>query len=156
MARPTKWRKIEYIPAISYFVPSEKEASEVSENDLKLEELEAIRLKDLLGLEQEECAKRMEVSRSTFQRILLSAREKVADSLINGKIIRIEGGNFTRNICPIKCDNCGKEWKESFENIEFIIRDKYACPECGSDNIICKDNHKDKFCQANCWQHKEG
>ena len=90
MARPTKWRKIEHIPAIPYFVPSESDVAELPENILKLEELEAIRLKDLEGLEQGECAERMEVSRPTFQRILLSAREKVADSLINGKMIRIE------------------------------------------------------------------
>ena len=78
MARPTKWRKIEHIPAIPYFVPSETEVAELPENILKLEELEAIRLKDLEGLEQGECAERMEISRPTFQRILLSAREKVA------------------------------------------------------------------------------
>ena len=53
MARPTKWRKIEHIPAIPYFVPSETDVEELPENILKLEELEAIRLKDLEGLEQE-------------------------------------------------------------------------------------------------------
>lgn len=87
---------------------------EVPENILKLEELEAIRLKDLEGLEQDECADRMEVSRPTFQRILLVARGKVADSLINGKGICIEGGNFTRNICPVLCMDCGKEWKGEY------------------------------------------
>ncbi len=154
MARPTKWRKIEHIPAIPYFVPSESDVAELPENNLKLEELEAIRLKDLEGLEQGECAERMEVSRPTFQRILLSAREKVADSLINGKMIRIEGGNFTRNICPIQCKDCGKEWKESFENLEAIKSGKYACPDCGSVNVICEDNCKDKFCHKNCWRHR--
>ena len=99
MARPTKWRKIENVPAVLYFVPSDKEIPEVSENILKLEELEAIRLNDLEGLEQGECADKMEVSRQTFQRILLSARETIADCLINGKTIHIEGGNYTQNIC---------------------------------------------------------
>ena len=84
MARPTKWRKIENIPAVPYFIPSDKDIPEVDSNTLKLEELEAIRLKDLEGMEQGECAVRMEVSRPTFQRILISAREKIADSLING------------------------------------------------------------------------
>ena len=109
MARPTKWRKIENIPAIAYFIPSNKEIVEISENILKLEELEAIRLKDLEGLEQSECADKMEVSRPTFQRILLSARGKIADSLVNGKTIHIEGGNFTQNICSVRCLDCGKE-----------------------------------------------
>ena len=103
MARPTKWRKIENIPSVLNFVPSEKE-TEGPKNILKMEELEAIRLKDLEGLEQGECAEKMEVSRPTFQRILISAREKIADSPIHGKAIMVEGGNFTRNICPVKCD----------------------------------------------------
>lgn len=84
MVRPTKWRKIENIPGISYFIPTEKTSGELPENILKLEELEAIRLKDLEGLEQEECAEKMEVSRPTFQRILLSAREKVAGGGFGG------------------------------------------------------------------------
>jgi predicted DNA-binding protein (UPF0251 family) len=62
MARPTKLRKIDYILAIPYFIPSETDVAELPENVLKLEELEAMRLKDLEGLEQEECVKRMEVS----------------------------------------------------------------------------------------------
>lgn len=153
MARPTKWRKIEHIPTMPYFVPTEQGVDELAENIIKLEELEAIRLKDLEGLEQAECAKLMEVSRPTFQRILLSAREKIADSLINGKMVHVEGGNFTRNICPIRCGNCGGEWKESFENIEAIKNGKYICPKCGSDQIKCRDACKDKFCKKNCCRH---
>lgn len=153
MARPTKWRKIENVPTVPYFVPSEVDIAEVPENILKLEELEAIRLKDLEGLEQEECAAKMEVSRPTFQRILISAREKIADSLINGKIIHIEGGNFTRNICPVKCDDCGKEWTESFEKLEEIKNGEYSCPACGSKKIACGQNCKAKFCHKNCWRH---
>ena len=62
MARPTKWRKIDNIPTIPYFVPSDEDISEVPKNIILLEELEAIRLKDLEGLQQEECAERMQVS----------------------------------------------------------------------------------------------
>ncbi|MCI1930317.1 MAG: DUF134 domain-containing protein [Clostridia bacterium] len=153
MARPTKWRKIENIPTIPYFVPSDKCVDEIPENILKLEELEAIRLKDLEGLEQSECAEKMQVSRPTFQRILLSAREKVADSLVNGKTIHIEGGNFTRHICPVKCMDCGKEWMESYENLESIKNGDYSCPECGSTKIACEQTCKGKFCRRNCWRH---
>lgn len=155
MARPTKWRKIENIPSIPYFVPSETDIMEVPENILKLEELEAIRLKDLEGLEQGECAEKMEVSRPTFQRILLSAREKIADSLINGKTIHVEGGNFTRNICPVKCLDCGKEWMESFENFETVKNGEYACPSCGSKKTTCGKNCKGKFCRRNCWRFEK-
>lgn len=153
VARPTKWRKIENVPLIPYFVPSDKDSGEIPENILKLEELEAIRLKDLEGLEQSECAVKMEVSRPTFQRILLSAREKVADSLVNGKAIRIEGGNFTRNICPVRCLDCGKEWMESFENMESIKSGNYACPSCGLTKIVCTRNGKGHFCRGHCRRH---
>lgn len=152
MARPTKWRKIENIPTIPYFIPSETDVDELPENILKLEELEAIRLKDLEGLEQGECAEKMEVSRPTFQRILSSAREKIADSLVNGKTIHIEGGNFTRNICPVRCLNCGKEWMESYENLESIKSGEYSCPSCGSKNVTCGQSCKGKFCRRHCWR----
>ena len=153
MARPTKWRKIENVPAIAYFVPSDKEIAEVSENILKLEELEAIRLKDLEGLEQGECADKMEVSRPTFQRILLSARETIADCLVNGKTIHIEGGNFTQNICPVRCLACGKEWLESLENLEANNGGNYVCPACGSKKVTCGQTCKGKFGRGNCWRH---
>ena len=80
LARPTKWRKVEFIPNIQYFAPSDIDTASLQENILRIEELEAIRLKDLEGMEQEECADKMEVSRQTFQRILNAAREKIADS----------------------------------------------------------------------------
>ena len=153
MARPTKWRKIENIPSVPYFIPSDKDIPELDKNILKLEELEAIRLKDLEGMEQEECAARMEVSRPTFQRILISAREKIADSLINGKSILIEGGNFTLNICPVKCSNCGNEWLESYENLEAIKSGEYACPNCGSHQVLCGQNCKGRACRRNCRRH---
>lgn len=152
VARPTKWRKIEHIPTVPYFVPAEKEMEGVAENILKLEELEAIRLKDLEGLEQSECAEKMEVSRPTFQRILLAAREKIADSLVNGKMIHVEGGNFTRQICPVRCLDCGKEWTESYENLESIKNGEYICPACGSQKIVCSQNCKGKFCRGHCWR----
>ena len=153
MARPIKWRKIENVPSIAYFVPSDKEISNVAESILKLEELEAIRLKDLEGLEQGDCADKMEVSRPTFQRILLSAREKIADSLVNGKTIHIEGGNFTQNICPFRCIDCAKEWLESIENLEAIDVGGYVCPACGSKNVICGQTCKGKFRRGNCRRH---
>lgn len=155
MARPTKWRKIEHVPAIPYFVPSQDAAEGMPENILKLEELEAIRLKDLEGLEQEECAERMQVSRPTFQRILLASREKVADSLINGKMLHVEGGNYTRNICHVRCEVCGKVWEESYENLELSEDGDCVCPDCGSDRIACDCPCKGKFCGKNCCRYKK-
>lgn len=153
LARPIKWRKVEFIPDIQYFTPSNIDTCKLQENILRIEELEAIRLKDLEGLEQEDCADKMEVSRQTFQRILNTAREKIADSLINGKAIRIEGGNFTRNICPVRCLDCNKEWNESYENFEKVIKGEYNCPDCKSKRITCARREKKKFCKRNCCGH---
>ena len=150
MARPTKWRKIENIPTVQNFIPSASKNNDMQGNVLLLEELEAIRLKDLEGLEQEECATRMEVSRPTFQRILTVGRQKVADSLIYGKSIFIDGGNYTRNICPIKCLDCGKERLESFENMESVRSGSYVCTECGSVNVTCNNIENSGFCHRNC------
>ena len=62
----------------------------LEEVNLSMEEMEAIRLKDFLGLEQIEAAKKMKTSQSTFQRILISARKKIAQSLIKGQALKIE------------------------------------------------------------------
>ena len=94
MPRPCKRRRIRGSPNFSYFKPSGIRKMDLQELILSLEELESLRLQDFLNLEQEESAKRMEVSQSTFSRILSSARKKVSDALINGKAIRIEGGNY--------------------------------------------------------------
>jgi len=67
----------------------------LGEVTLTVDEFEAVRLKDLEGLAQEDGAKRMGISQPTFHRTLVSARRKIADALINGKVIRIEGGNYT-------------------------------------------------------------
>lgn len=152
LARPVKWRKVEFIPNIQYFAPSDVDGDILQENVIRIEELEAIRLKDLEGLEQEECAERMEISRQTFQRILNAAREKVADSLVNGKAIRIEGGNYTRNICPVKCLDCGRQWDESYENFEKILNGEFNCPGCNSKRIVCSRGEKKMFCRRNCWR----
>lgn len=149
LARPVKWRRVEFLPSVNKFIPLTQNGRPIGENTLHIEELEAIRLKDLEGLEQEECAKKMEVSRQTFQRILNNARLKIADSLIKGKTVKIEGGNFTFNICNIKCNNCGNQWEESFENLKNTI----VCPECDSKNIVCIQNNNKSFCRRNCHRH---
>lgn len=153
VARPTKWRKVEFIPKVQYFAPSDTHMNTMQENVLYVEELEAIRLKDVVGMEQEDCAKSMEISRQTFQRVLNAARQKIADSLVNGKAIRIEGGNYTRNICLVKCLDCGKQWNESYENFEKVLKGELNCPVCNSNSIVCSGNEKKKFCRRNCWRH---
>jgi predicted DNA-binding protein (UPF0251 family)/predicted Fe-Mo cluster-binding NifX family protein len=82
------------MPGVTYFKPVGIPLRFLEENCLSLEEMEAIRLHDLEHLEQVECARQMNISRPTYQRVLASARRKIADSLLAGKALRIEGGNY--------------------------------------------------------------
>jgi predicted DNA-binding protein (UPF0251 family) len=94
MPRPPKCRRVAFLPEANYFKPAGIPLRLLDEVILSIEEAEAIRLKDLEGMEQEKGAEKMNISRPTFQRVLASARQKIADALLNGKAIRIEGGNF--------------------------------------------------------------
>ncbi|MGB9836997.1 MAG: DUF134 domain-containing protein [Candidatus Saccharicenans sp.] len=92
MPRPFCPRRIGWKPGISRFFPEGGQFDSAEIITLKLDELEAIRLADLDGLYQEEAAEKMGVSRPTFARILESARRKVAEALVKGKGLVIEGG----------------------------------------------------------------
>jgi len=156
VARPVKWRKIDNLPTVSRFIPSGGASDGGAENILKIEELEALRLKDLEGLEQEACALRMEVSRPTFQRILTAAREKVADSLIHGKALQIEGGHFTQNLCAVRCSMCGREWTEPFELMGCIPQGVVTCPDCGTSVAACRPEGGKRCCQRGQCKYHSG
>lgn len=94
MPRPRLCRRVQFNPNVTYFKPRGIPLRELEEVILHVDEYEAVRLKDLEGLEQEECAKKMNISQPTFHRLVLSARKKIADAIVNGKAIKIEGGNF--------------------------------------------------------------
>jgi predicted DNA-binding protein (UPF0251 family) len=132
MPRPRKFRRVEHLPGVTYFKPAGIPLRVLEEVHLSVEEAEAIRLKDMEGLEQEECAGRMSVSRSTFQRILSSGRQKIAEALLGGKAIRIEGGRFEIAGQRYKCLN-GHEWEVPFEEIAGTPPE--LCPECDTSKI---------------------
>ncbi len=92
--RPRCLRNVSEIPGVNYFKPRGIPLRNLETVILTVEELEAIRLVDWTGLEHEEAAEKMNVSRKTLWRDLKSARKKVSDALINGKAIEIKGGNF--------------------------------------------------------------
>jgi len=83
MPRPQKCRRVEFLPDVTYFKPAGVPMRLLDEVILSVEEAEALRLKDLEGLEQSECAERMNISRPTFQRVLAAARQKMADALLH-------------------------------------------------------------------------
>jgi len=105
-------------PNIVYFKPAGIPLRDLDEVCLLIDEFEAIRLKDLEGLDQEQGAVSMGVSRPTFQRILSSARHKIAQALVGGKALRIEGGRYRIN------DRINQQ--DSSDGKESIM--KYAIP----------------------------
>ncbi len=87
-------RRIGFRPEATYFKPAGIPLRMLDETGITFEELEAIRLKDTLGMDQSTAAKEMRVSQPTFNRTLMEARKKIAGALVEGKAIRIEGGTF--------------------------------------------------------------
>jgi predicted DNA-binding protein (UPF0251 family) len=132
MSRPPKCRRVAFFPPATYLKPAGIPLRALEEVRLSVEEAEAIRLKDLEGLEQEPGAEKMNISRPTFQRVLASGRQKIADALLNGKAIRIEGGNFEMSPVRFKCAS-GHEWEVPFE--EMISTPPRPCPACNSPPI---------------------
>ncbi|MEX0918524.1 MAG: DUF134 domain-containing protein [Candidatus Paceibacterota bacterium] len=90
MPRPRLYRQINFRPSARYFKPRGIPLRLLSEVDLSLEEMEALRLKNIEGLDQGAAAEKMKTSQSTFQRILTMAYQKITDALVNGKAIRID------------------------------------------------------------------
>lgn len=91
--RPKKYRLVKYDPKVVQFSPRGR-PGRPDEADLSLDELEAIRLIDFMGLCQKEAAKSMRISQQTFSRILKKARKEVANAIVLGKIIKIHGGRY--------------------------------------------------------------
>ncbi len=94
MPRTTKCRKICCFPDYYSFVPEEADAEKMETVLMSLDEYETIRLLDHEGLNQEECALRMGVARTTVTAIYESARKKLVGAVVEGKRLRIAGGNI--------------------------------------------------------------
>jgi predicted DNA-binding protein (UPF0251 family) len=133
MPRPRLCRRVGFQPNVTYFKPAGIRMVDLEESILTVDEFEAVRLKDLLGLEQETAAKKMGISQPTFHRLVLCARKKIADAIVNGKAIKIEGGNFKMvdvSKRKFRCYNCGYEWELSYGTGK-----PEECPKCKSKNI---------------------
>lgn len=110
MPRPTCPRRVGFTPSTTYFKPAGTPMGVLEEVLLGHDEVEAIRLKNLVGLSQEQAASQMGVSQPTFHRLLVSAHEKLTDAVVNGKALRIEGGNVTAS--DVSVGPC--EWKNGW------------------------------------------
>ncbi len=94
MPRPKKCRMVDAAPGVRFFKPQGIPARELEEVYLSLDGYEALRLADREGLRHDEAARRMQVSRQTFGRILSAAHKAVADAIVEGLVLRIEGGEY--------------------------------------------------------------
>lgn len=123
-------RTVHTPPLFSEFKPIGIQVQQLQQAQLTLDEFEALRLADYLGLSHAECADEMGVSRPTFTRLIEKSRKKIADFIVEGRLLLIEGGNvhFRNNI--IKCRACGQMFKMPIGN------EIKECPSCHSTDLI--------------------
>lgn len=129
MTRPKKMRSVQQPPPFASFKPTGVRRARLEALELELDEFEAIRLADYEGLDQEEAAERMGISRSTFSRLVDKARRSVATFLVEGRHLRIDGGevHFQGNL--VRCTLCGRRFEVELD------RELARCPECGSADL---------------------
>ncbi len=131
MPRPQRCRRIGLLPRHSFFKPVGLPGGDLGEVGLSVDEFEALRLADHEGLYQEQAAQCMGVSRQTFGRILESARNKVARALVEGLILKIEGGVFeVAETRTFECAECKNVW-----DLLFGGGRPDGCPKCQSKNF---------------------
>ena len=128
MPRPPKFKCVWAEPLAQVFKPRGIPARALEALELQLDELEALRLADLEGLYHDAAAERLGVSRATFGRLIARARGKVADALVNGKMLVMKGGPVVmmtqRNFV---CAECGERFA-----VPHGAPRPAACPACGS------------------------
>jgi len=131
MGRPKNCRRVGFLPDTKYFKPRGIPLDLLEEIILTVDECEAIRLADFEGLYQEQAAEKMAVSRQTFGRIIESAHKKVAEALIKGKALKIEGGEIDMSdMRKFRCSDCQHSWELAYRS-----GGPAHCPFCKSGNI---------------------
>lgn len=131
MVRPRRIRRIFFQPNVTYFKPIGIPLAELKEVVLSFDELESIRLVDLESIEQLKAGEKMKISQSTLSRLLKQGRKKLANAIIHGQAIKIQGGNFEMEMKDndsLEGENInrrGGRFKENKQN-GFCI-----CPKCG-------------------------
>ncbi len=144
MPRPRCKRIVWGEPDYMLFKPIGVPASQLDEVVMTVDELEALRLADFMGLYHDEAAGQMKVSRQTFGRIIESARKKTARTLIEGKVLRIEGGTVeVTEKRTFMCDRCSHTW----EAPHGAGRPE-GCPLCTCTNIHRSQDQRDALIKA--------
>jgi predicted DNA-binding protein (UPF0251 family) len=128
--RPRIPRWVVSEPSLSFYKPRGVPLRDLEVVILGVEEFEALRLSDYEGLYQEVAAREMNISRQTFGRTLDEAHRKVAEAILFGKALRIEGGNFVLVNRIFECCGCGWVWEVPYGSPRPSV-----CPRCGDDNL---------------------
>lgn len=139
MPRRKQFRKVSKEPLISIFKPAGIPAKELDEIFITVDEFEAVRLADFEGMNQREASDVMHVSQPTFNRILTSARKKIAETIVRGIVLRIEGGEYV-----LPCDVRVFECKRCGTTIDAPLGEPRpkTCPQCDSDILYRKKQLK--------------
>ncbi len=130
MPRRKRHRLVTREPHVSVYKPAGIPTRELEEILITIAEFEALRLADFEGLSQRDASTAMEISQPTFNRVLSSARHKVAGGLVQGYVLRIEGGQYrlADGTGILECLDCGASVDMSSEN-------KSTCKKCGSTRL---------------------
>ena len=149
VARPVIKKIVNTLPLYAYFKPQGIPMTNLKIETLSFEEIEALKLKDVENMDQETAAEKMGISRSTFQRIVKSARYKLVKSVIEGKALKVEGGNYIPSDKVIK-KQCLKGKHHYYVRKDDLISQeqnfksisKIKCPECGERIINYEKDFK--------------
>lgn len=160
MPRPKCCRRVAALPVACIFKPAGAAGEQLPTVLLTVDEFEALRLADYEGFYQEQAAERMHVSRQTFGRIVESARKKVAQVLVEGCALHIEGGKVEMaEMRSFVCADCGSVW-----NIPVTAGQPAECPACKSKSVspaeevtaVAGGRHGQCCCQGGGGRHGHG
>lgn len=129
MREPYRKRRINEPPRFNNFKPSGVPRRFLKQIDLTIDEYEALRLTDYLQLEHLKASESMNISRPTFTRLIEKARHKVAQAIVDGRELIIEGGNIDFVNTIHRCIECGEIKLQPFSE------ENKKCPDCGSSNV---------------------
>jgi predicted DNA-binding protein (UPF0251 family)/DNA-directed RNA polymerase subunit RPC12/RpoP len=130
MPRKKLHRRVTREPPVSVYKPAGIPAKDLEEILITIDEFEAIKLSDFEGLSQRDASAVMHISQPTFNRVLASARSKVAKGLVQGYVLRIEGGRYVLadGTGILECLDCGS-------TVDMSSGDKSKCKDCGSTRL---------------------
>ncbi|MHB1252628.1 MAG: DUF134 domain-containing protein [Candidatus Humimicrobiaceae bacterium] len=136
--KPRKIRNVSFPPKVVFFKPHGIPLRDVEIVNLTIDEYEAIKLADYENFKHYEAAEKMNISRPTFTRLLESAHKKISYSIVEGKAIKIEGGDFKFSSKIFQCRRCGQ-----YQNLQNKEGETDSCINCSSDEL--KEISPDSF-----------